>query len=298
MAKRSNSAVSKGNPRGKRDNNSTALLTTISTNLKRLRTRQGHSLERLAKLAGVSRAMLEPDRDGQERADHQPAAEGRRRAGRADRQSARRRRPRASPSCCRRTAPRSSVASNGRFTSRAPVSARRQSPRGVLRGAHRGQHREQRRAAGRRARRRTSSSSKGRIELAVGNEQPVVACRKATRSSSTPTCRTAIATSMLKEAGACTSCVDGTSSQSAIPHPHRVRDGAIEGERRRSRDSAAKVAAGCCPASALSMGVHDSAYLSLIVLIPLSAVFIKSARSAGASSGTWLRRRASWPPTG
>jgi transcriptional regulator with XRE-family HTH domain len=33
-------------------------LTTISTNLKRLRTRQGHSLERLAKLAGVSRAML------------------------------------------------------------------------------------------------------------------------------------------------------------------------------------------------------------------------------------------------
>jgi transcriptional regulator with XRE-family HTH domain len=30
----------------------------IGTNLKRLRTRQGHSLERLAKLAGVSRAML------------------------------------------------------------------------------------------------------------------------------------------------------------------------------------------------------------------------------------------------
>ena len=37
---------------------SAALLTTISVNLKRLRTRQGHSLERLAKLAGVSRAML------------------------------------------------------------------------------------------------------------------------------------------------------------------------------------------------------------------------------------------------
>lgn len=33
-------------------------MTTISTNLKRLRTRQGHSLERLAKRAGVSRAML------------------------------------------------------------------------------------------------------------------------------------------------------------------------------------------------------------------------------------------------
>jgi transcriptional regulator with XRE-family HTH domain len=37
---------------------SAALLTTISVNLKRLRTRQGHSLERLARLAGVSRAML------------------------------------------------------------------------------------------------------------------------------------------------------------------------------------------------------------------------------------------------
>lgn len=41
-----------------RTDHSAALLTTISANLKRLRTRQGHSLERLAKLAGVSRAML------------------------------------------------------------------------------------------------------------------------------------------------------------------------------------------------------------------------------------------------
>jgi transcriptional regulator with XRE-family HTH domain len=37
---------------------SAALLAIIAANLKRLRTRQGHSLERLAKLAGVSRAML------------------------------------------------------------------------------------------------------------------------------------------------------------------------------------------------------------------------------------------------
>jgi len=37
---------------------SVAPLTVIATNLKRLRTRQGHSLERLANLAGVSRAML------------------------------------------------------------------------------------------------------------------------------------------------------------------------------------------------------------------------------------------------
>ncbi len=41
-----------------RTDQSAALLTNISSNLKRLRTRQGHSLERLAKLAGVSRAML------------------------------------------------------------------------------------------------------------------------------------------------------------------------------------------------------------------------------------------------
>lgn len=41
-----------------RTGHSEALLTTISTNLKRLRTRQGYSLERLAKRSGVSRAML------------------------------------------------------------------------------------------------------------------------------------------------------------------------------------------------------------------------------------------------
>jgi len=35
-----------------------ALLETVARNLKRLRTRRGHSLERLAKLSGVSRAML------------------------------------------------------------------------------------------------------------------------------------------------------------------------------------------------------------------------------------------------
>jgi transcriptional regulator with XRE-family HTH domain len=37
---------------------SAALLSVIAANLKRLRTRQGRSLERLANLAGVSRAML------------------------------------------------------------------------------------------------------------------------------------------------------------------------------------------------------------------------------------------------
>ena len=51
-------AVKVGTRIRQRSDNSTALLSTISINLKRLRTRQGHSLERLAKLAGVSRAML------------------------------------------------------------------------------------------------------------------------------------------------------------------------------------------------------------------------------------------------
>jgi transcriptional regulator with XRE-family HTH domain len=59
VAHRGTSPSAKVNTRARqRTDHSTALLTTISINLKRLRTRQGHSLERLAKLAGVSRAML------------------------------------------------------------------------------------------------------------------------------------------------------------------------------------------------------------------------------------------------
>ena len=59
VANRGRSAGAKVSTRARqRTDHSAALLTTISTNLKRLRTRQGHSLERLAKLAGVSRAML------------------------------------------------------------------------------------------------------------------------------------------------------------------------------------------------------------------------------------------------
>jgi transcriptional regulator with XRE-family HTH domain len=45
-------------PRFDRGGNAPALPAIIGANLKRLRTRQGHSLERLSKLAGVSRAML------------------------------------------------------------------------------------------------------------------------------------------------------------------------------------------------------------------------------------------------
>jgi transcriptional regulator with XRE-family HTH domain len=44
--------------RGTSAPSSPSLPAIIGTNLKRLRTRQGHSLERLSKLAGVSRAML------------------------------------------------------------------------------------------------------------------------------------------------------------------------------------------------------------------------------------------------
>ena len=40
------------------EENSTDLPIVLGRNLRRLRTRQGHSLERLAKLSGVSRAML------------------------------------------------------------------------------------------------------------------------------------------------------------------------------------------------------------------------------------------------
>lgn len=59
VAHRGRSAGARVSTRARqRTDHSVALLTTISTNLKRLRTRQGHSLERLAKLAGVSRAML------------------------------------------------------------------------------------------------------------------------------------------------------------------------------------------------------------------------------------------------
>lgn len=45
-------------PRFERGAAAPSLPAVIGSNLKRLRTRQGHSLERLSKLAGVSRAML------------------------------------------------------------------------------------------------------------------------------------------------------------------------------------------------------------------------------------------------
>ena len=59
MSKRGKSGGGKTKSRANQlPDRSAALLTTISTNLRSMRTRHGHSLERLANLAGVSRAML------------------------------------------------------------------------------------------------------------------------------------------------------------------------------------------------------------------------------------------------
>lgn len=172
MAKRSKSAVDKGIRRGKRTDHSTALLTTISTNLKRHRTRQGHSLERLAKLAGVSRAMLSQIETGKSvptislllkvaEALGVPIAN-----------------LLATP-VSRATVVlpknRAKIVSggNGRFTSRAlfPADANRRAEFYEVRIA--GQHREQAepQAAGTKE---NILVVEGRIELAVGNEQPFV----------------------------------------------------------------------------------------------------------------------------
>jgi transcriptional regulator with XRE-family HTH domain len=59
MASKSRGAPGRRKPRmAGQAEPSTALPLVIGSNLRTLRTRQGHSLERLAKLAGVSRAML------------------------------------------------------------------------------------------------------------------------------------------------------------------------------------------------------------------------------------------------
>jgi transcriptional regulator with XRE-family HTH domain len=59
MSKRGKTEDTRSSPRTRSPlDPSAALLSIIAANLKRLRTHQGHSLERLAKIAGVSRAML------------------------------------------------------------------------------------------------------------------------------------------------------------------------------------------------------------------------------------------------
>jgi transcriptional regulator with XRE-family HTH domain len=172
MAKRGKSGGGvKGAPRAKqRTNHSAALLATISTNLKRLRTRQGHSLERLAKLAGVSRAMLSQIETGKSVPTISLLLKV------ADALGV--------PIANLLVTPASRVtvvlpknrakivsASNGRFTSRAlfPVDGNRRAEFYEVRIA--GQHREvaEPQAAGTK-----ENIVEGRIELAVGNEQPVI----------------------------------------------------------------------------------------------------------------------------
>ena len=173
MAKRGKSGGGvKGAPRVKqRTNHSAALLATISTNLKRLRTRQGHSLERLAKLAGVSRAMLSQIETGKSVPTISLLLKV------ADALGV--------PIANLLVTPASRVtvvlpknrakivsASNGRFTSRAlfPIDGNRRAEFYEVRIA--GQHRElaEPQAAGTKE---NIVVVEGRIELAVGNEQPV-----------------------------------------------------------------------------------------------------------------------------
>jgi transcriptional regulator with XRE-family HTH domain len=174
MAKRGKSGGGvKGTPRVKqRTNHSAALLATISTNLKRLRTRQGHSLERLAKLAGVSRAMLSQIETGKSVPTISLLLKV------ADALGV--------PIANLLVTPASRVtvvlpknrakivsASNGRFTSRAlfPIDGNRRAEFYEVRIA--GQHREvaEPQAAGTKE---NIVVVEGRIELAVGNEQPVI----------------------------------------------------------------------------------------------------------------------------
>ena len=177
-------------------------MATISTNLKRQRTRQGHSLERLAKLAGVSRAMLSQIETGKSVPTISLLLKV------ADALGV--------PIANLLVTPASRItvvlpkarakivsASNGRFTSRAlfPVDGNRRAEFYEVRIA--GQHREvptRRRPA----RKRISSSSKAASSWPSATSSRS-SCRKATRSSSTPTCRTAIATLMRRKRW-CTLC--------------------------------------------------------------------------------------------
>jgi transcriptional regulator with XRE-family HTH domain len=173
VAKRSKAASDKGKVRATtRPDQSTALVATISTNLKRLRTRQGHSLERLAKLAGVSRAMLSQIETGKsvptislllKVADALGVPIANLLVAPASRV----------PVVLQKNRARIVSASNGRFTSRAlfPSDASRRAEFYEVRIA--GQHREtaEPQAAGTKE---NILVVEGRIELSVGNEQPLV----------------------------------------------------------------------------------------------------------------------------
>lgn len=172
VANRGRSAAVKVSARGRqRTDHSAALVSTISANLKRLRTRQGHSLERLAKLAGVSRAMLSQIETGKSVPTISLLLKV------ADALGV--------PIANLLVVPASRVtvllpksrakiisASSGRFTSRAlfPLESTRRAEFYEVRIA--GQHREalEPQAAGTKE---NILVVEGRVELTVGNEQPV-----------------------------------------------------------------------------------------------------------------------------
>jgi transcriptional regulator with XRE-family HTH domain len=155
-----------------RNEQTTTPLAAISTNLKRLRTRQGHSLERLAKIAGVSRAMLSQIETGKsvptvslllKVADALGVPIANLLVAPASRATV--------------LLPKSRAkivsSSNGRFTSRAlfPADGSRRTEFYEVRIA--AQHREvaEPQAAGTRE---SVVVVSGRLELSVGNEQPLV----------------------------------------------------------------------------------------------------------------------------
>jgi transcriptional regulator with XRE-family HTH domain len=173
VATKSKSAIRKGKARAQPlPDHSAALLTTISINLKRLRTRQGHSLERLARLSGVSRAMLSQIETGKSVPTISlllkvANALGVPIANLLITQSAR------ATVVLPKARAKTVLSSNGRFTSRAlfPHEGVRRSEFYELRIA--GQHRE---VAAPQApgTKENIVVVEGRIELAVGNEAPVV----------------------------------------------------------------------------------------------------------------------------
>lgn len=165
-------AVRVGTRIRQRSDNSTALLSTISINLKRLRTRQGHSLERLAKLAGVSRAMLSQIETGKsvptislllKVADALGVPIANLLVAPASRLTV----------VLPRSRAKIVTASSGRFTSRAlfPLDSTRRAEFYEVRIA--AQHREalEPQAAGTK---QNILVVEGRIELTVGNEAPIV----------------------------------------------------------------------------------------------------------------------------
>lgn len=174
MSKRGKAQPARGPVRAKRSplDPSAALLAVIAANLKRLRTRQGHSLERLANLAGVSRAMLSQIETGKSVPTISLLSKVANALGVPIANLLVTPASRATVVLLRERAKILS-SSAGRFSSRAlfPLDANRRAEFYELRLS--GQHREliEPRAAGARE---NLVVVQGRLELTVGGEQPIV----------------------------------------------------------------------------------------------------------------------------